>query len=402
MHLTREEENMLNGGEGRGIQKAMRILTALGEIYGADQLIEVGSVQVSGVSYRNLGDAGLDFLRGWAGEGARVRVPSVTLNPAGMDLVGWRRLGISEEFAGKQLEVVEAFKEMGIVSECTCTPYFVGNRPGFGDHIAWSESSAVSFANSVLGARTNRESGVSALASALTGRTPDYGYHLDENRRADVVVDVCCEVDGVSDFGALGYLVGRRVGGGVPYFRGAGSPTADELKSLGASMAASGAVALYHVERVTPEAKKGNMVREDAVEITVESLDGAYQALNSGVQEIDIVALGCPHASLDEVGEIASLLEGRRVRSELWVATSRSVRDLAREEGFVEVIEQAGGRVVVDTCMVVAPLEELGFRSLATNAGKAAFYCPSHCGVEVRFGSTRECINAAVKGRWGV
>ncbi len=218
MRLTDEEQAMLAGGSGRGVQKAMEILTALGKIYGAEDLVPVTSVQVAGVSYKNLGDAGLGFLAEWAAQGARVRVPT-TLNPAGLDLERWRELGFDADFADRQARVIQAFSDMGIRTTCTCTPYFVGNLPERGDHVAWAESSAVSFANSVLGARTNREGGPSALAAAITGRTPRYGLHLAKNRRAQVVVEVRCPVQSYADFGALGAMVGRMARNRVPYFR---------------------------------------------------------------------------------------------------------------------------------------------------------------------------------------
>src|SRR4030066_1273056 len=182
MNLTEEKERMLAGEEGYAARKSMEILTALGDIYGADKLIRVGSVQVAGVSYHNLGDAGLEFLNELAKDG-KVKVLT-TLNPAGMDLENWKNLGISAEFAEKQNLVIDAFTRMGILISCTCTPYLIGNLPRYGEHIAWSESSAVTYANSIIGAMTNREGGPSALAASLMGRTPYYGMHLDHDRTA--------------------------------------------------------------------------------------------------------------------------------------------------------------------------------------------------------------------------
>jgi predicted aconitase len=317
-----------------------------------------------------------------------------------MDLARWRELGISEEFARKQMAVIEAFEAMGIVPSCSCTPYLTGNLPAFGQHIAWSESSAVSFANSVLGARTNREGGPSALAAAITGRTARYGLHLDENRRATHVIEVRCPVASEADFGALGYLVGRWVKNGVPYFKGLGDRGQRTLKALGAAMAASGAVALYHVGGVTPEAWAGDVVAAEAETVVIDSLDEGYAALNSPVDQIDLVSIGCPHASLVEIEEVARWLEGKRVKAKLWITTARETRERAQERGLVERIEAAGGRVVADTCLVVAPIEELGLRSMATNSAKAAFYAPTHSGLEVRFGRLEQCLEAAVTGRW--
>jgi len=208
MQLTKQEQKMLDGAEGHAVQKSMEILVALGDIYGAKSLIKVGSVQVSGVSYHNLGDAGLEFLNELAKDG-KVKVLT-TLNPAGMDLENWQQLGISSEFAEKQNLVIDAFQRMGILVTCTCTPYLIGNLPLYGEHVAWSESSAVTFANSVIGAKTNREGGPSALAAAFVGKTPCYGLHLDENRLPDVHVEVKAELTKLSDWGALGFAIGKK------------------------------------------------------------------------------------------------------------------------------------------------------------------------------------------------
>jgi len=257
MKLTKQEQDMLEGKEGEGVRKAMEILTALGEIYGAKDMVPVTSSQVSGVSYKNLGDAGLEFLQDWADKGARIRIPT-TLNPAGADIERWKELGISEHFAKKQKELIDAYAAMGITPTCTCTPYMVGNAPKYGDHIAWSESSAVCYENSIMGARTNREGGPSALAAAITGRTPNYGLHLDANRKASLVVDVECELKDHADYGALGYAAGKKAGTNIPYFyfRKNKKHTPDHLRTLGATMAAAGSVALFHIDGTTPEAKE--------------------------------------------------------------------------------------------------------------------------------------------------
>jgi predicted aconitase len=432
LQLKPEEQAMLDGAEGRAVQRAIEIVVALAKIYGARRLVPVRSVQVAGVSYKNLGEAGLEFLREWSAQGAAVRVPT-TLNPAGIDLQQWQTLGFSADFARLQHEVIEAYTAMGITPTCTCTPYWVGNRPGYGEHIAWAESSAVSFANSVLGARTNREGGPSALAAAICGRTAAYGLHLDENRLAHYRVQVRCPLRTVSDWSALGYLVGRRVRDGVPCFyihnesssapgtsRHAGAfrahslqqdspapdddPLVDCLKSLGAAMAASGAVALYHIAGLTPEAQQGNVLAQDVQQITVDDLSAGYAGLNGragadgDTTEVDLVSIGCPHASPAEIRQVAQAVSGKQVRPALWVTTARETREQMAAE--VEAIEAAGGRVVADTCMVVAPVEELGFHTMATNSAKMALYTPSHSGLGVRFGTLETCIQAALSGTW--
>ena len=393
---------MLAGEAGRGVQKAIEIVVALGHIYGAADLVPVAGVQVSGVSYKNLGDAGLEFLKEWVGQGARARVPA-TLNPAGMDRLAWRELGFSEEFARRQEAVIAAYEALGVTPTCTCTPYLVGFAPHFGQHLAWAESSAVSYANSVIGARTNREGGPSALAAAIAGRTARYGLHLDGNRLATTIVDVGCPVTSEADLGALGYLVGRQVRNGVPYFRFAQWRLAiGDLKALSAAMAASGAVALYHVEGVTPEAIAGAAFEpgRDTHYLAIDDLTPGYAALNGSADRVDLVSLGCPHASLAEMEAIAAYLDGRRVTAELWITTARATRQAAQKIGLAARIEAAGGRVVADTCLVVAPVAELGFHSMATNSAKMAAYAPSHSGLSVHFGIMGQCLEAAVTGKW--
>jgi len=414
VELTSEERAMLQGSSGEAIRKAMEIVMALARVYGARKLVPVESAQVAGVSYMNLGDAGLDFLLEWADAGAQARIPAM-LNPAGMDLAAWEKLGVPRSFAHKQRMVVEAYKAMGIQPTCTCTPYLLGHVPGFKQHLAWSESSAVSFANSVLGARTNREGGPSALASAIVGRTAEYGLHLDKCRLAHYKIDVQCSVGSLADYGALGYLVGQRVSNGIPYFCfrdapwtgamwGEGElppePLISGLKLLGAAMAASGAVALYHVDGLTPEARMSDMLASDAKVMRIDDLSEGYSALNSPVNHIDLVSIGCPHASIDEIRWVGDLLDGRRVASDLWVTTARNTREEAERQGLVERIEAAGGKVVADTCLVVSPVKMLGYHSLATNSAKMAFYAPSHVGLQVRFGSLEQCIQAATTGKW--
>ncbi len=408
--LTLEEQAMLAGDMGIAVRRAMEIVVALGQIYNARRLIAVSSVQVAGVSYKNLGEAGLEFLREWAGQGARVRVPA-TLNPAGVDVENWQELGFPADFVRRQREVIAAYEAMGIAPTCTCTPYLVGNRPGYGEHVAWAESSAVSFANSILGARTNREGGPGALAAAICGRTAAYGLHLEENRLANYRVEVRCPVRTVSDWSALGYLVGRQVRDGVPCFflyddrcslPAPGAPPDDPLmdgpKSLGAAMAAVGAVGLYHIAGVTPEAVQHSVLRADVNRIVVDDLAPGYAALNDEQERVDLVSIGCPHASPSEIRRVAALVAGKRLVAALWVTTARQTREQMWDE--VKAIQNAGGYVVADTCLVVAPVGQMGFRSLATNSAKMAFYAPSHSRLRVRFGSLERCIAAAISGRW--
>ncbi len=262
MKLTKEQQAMLDGKYGKATRKAMEILAALGTIYAAECMLPVTSAQIAGVSYENLGEAGLEFLSEMAENGGKARVLT-TLNPAGMDIENWQALGISPDFAENQTRVLSAFSAMGIITTCTCTPYLSGNLPHFGEHIAWAESSAVCFANSVIGARTNREGGPSALAAALTGFTPEYGLHLDPERQPVVTVQVKAGLAAVAGgprthlFGALGRVIGEKLAASglrpVPFIQGIEQATLEELKSFCASIATYGGTALFHMEGVTPE-----------------------------------------------------------------------------------------------------------------------------------------------------
>jgi predicted aconitase len=397
MQLTKDEERMLNGEMGYAARKSMEILTALGDIYGADRLIKVGSVQVAGVSYHNLGDAGLEFLNELAKDG-RVKVLT-TLNPAGMDLENWQNLGISEEFAAKQNLVIDAFKRMGILISCTCTPYLIGNLPRYGEHIAWSESSAVTFANSVIGARTNREGGPSALAAAFVGKTPRYGLHLDENRAPNIHVQVNANLTKLSDWGALGYSIGKKAENKIPYITGIAEAELDELKSFCASVVTYGAQPLFYMQGITPGAENQPVPRETVV-IEDRDIKEAYDNINDQVTDIELVCVGCPHCSIKEIAEISELLAGKQVAegTEFWVATSRTAKQLADKRGYTEAIERAGGKFACDTCMAVAPLKGR-FKSLATTSAKGCFYSRQNK-MLTKMGSLRECVDAAVTGKW--
>lgn len=408
MYLTKEEEKILAGEEGETLQKAMGILAALGDIYEADSLIPIRSAQISGVSYKTIGDAGLEWISDLKGT---VKVPSV-LNPAGMDTENWERLKIDPHFAAKQIEIMDVFRSLGIRPQCTCTPYYLkGFDISFGDHLAWGESSAVSFANSVLGARTNREGGPSAISAALIGKTPDYGLHLAENRKPTVVIRTEMSLSG-SDFGALGYLAGKIAGSGIPYFEmtdkgktEAVVPKRDELKALGAAMAASGAVALYHIKGVTPEACRKDFEApsgdREAETVTIErkDLDGVYESAFTEAGEsvpTDLVTVGCPHCSAEELREIASLLEGKTVVKEFWIFTSREVA--GDNPDLVGKIEASGAKVVCDTCMVVSPAADR-FSCVRVNSGKAYAYVPGMCGAGAVFGTLRSCVDDATGKR---
>ena len=396
MHLTSDEERMLAGEEGPAVAKLLELIVALGEVFGAERLVPVESAHIAGVSYKNLGEVGLEWLTEQADLGAKARI-SATLNPAGMDMEAWEAMGVPPEFAEGQRRVIAAFERMGVEPTCTCTPYLVGHVPELGSQVAWAESSAVCFVNSVIGARTNRESGPTTLASAVTGLAALYGYRLDENRRPGAVVELSVELKSIMEYSALGYLTGKRLGTTVPYYFGLGKPPLESMKALGAACATSGGIAVWHGEGVTPEAEGMEEFTDGLEKVSVEraDLDEEIALLTQPLYD-PLVVLGCPHATLGEMAEIAGLVKGRDMGGSLWVFTSRGVYDEAVAAGHVGVIEGAGGRVYRDTCMVVAPVKEMGWREVATNSFKAGHYM-ANMGLRTRMGTIGELLTEVLR-----
>jgi hypothetical protein len=385
MYLDPEEEKILAGEKGETRQKMLELLIALGKVFGAERLVRIRSAQISGASYKTIGEYGLAWL---SSLDARAVVPAV-LNPIGMPRGRWQEMGIEPAFAARQQAVIAAYERLGVILECTCTPYYL-HETSFGDHLAWSESSAVSYANSVIGARTNREGGPGALAAALIGKTPCYGLHLDKNRKPDVIIEVASDEKewGIARYGALGYHIGKLVGNKIPYFRGI-TPNPDQLKALGAAMAATGAVALYHVDDITPEAKKNqfNISGLEVIRIEPAEIDRLFSDIS-----VDAVAVGCPHCSPAELVEIARLLKGKKVTKPLYIFAAQGVIESNRKT--VNAIEKSGARVYADTCMVVSPVMER-YPAIMVNSGKALAYVPDMCGAVARIGSIEECMAMA-------
>ena len=385
VYLEPGDEQILAGEQGETKQEMLEILVALGKVFGADRLVPITSAQVSGASYKTIGKYGLEWLEHLD---ARAVVPAV-LNPIGMPRERWQEMGVQPGFAEKQNAVIAAYERLGIRLECTCTPYYL-NPPKFKDHLAWSESSAVSYANSVIGARTNREGGPGALAAALVGKTPCYGLHLSKNRKPQVVIEVRGEVRSLSiaHYGALGYHAGRLVGNRIPLFLGI-RPDPDGLKALGAAMAATGAVALYHVERVTPEARESDYDTSGLEKITVDrqEIDLLFSEM-----PVEAVAIGCPHCSPEELTTAEKLLYGKKVKIPFYIFAANEV--INRNRTTVASIERSGARVYADTCMVVSPVMEQ-YTTIMVNSGKALAYVPGMCGAAARMGTIEECVEVA-------
>ncbi len=375
MYLTPEEEKMLSGEHGAGLQKAMEILVSIGDIYDAERLIDVSKVQISGVSYKTVGDAGLEFLEDISSD-ARIKVLA-TLNPAGVDLED-DKLKTPPDFLMKQKRILEAYKRLGAMPSCTCTPYLAGNLPAYGEHIAWAESSAVAYGNSAIGARTNRESAITALASAIAGKTPLYGLHIPENRTPTFEVNVDTEVVSAHDYSTLGYYVGKHFGG-IPLFKGV-KPGVEGLKALSAGLA-TGRGSMFHIEGLTPDAPDSPGGLEQ-IDFTSADRKEVVDELNT-CEDPDIICIGCPHCTKEEIAEVIRMNPAK----EVWVYTSRAYKKM-----FQDRVKNENIKLISDTCMVVQPLEEMGISSLGTNSSKCAYYSRGLSGLGVKFAEIDELM----------
>lgn len=405
MKLDDDDKRILDGAEGPTYRMAMEMLVGLGKIYGAEKLIPIRSAHVAGLSLRSHGVAGMEWIEETAAAGARVKVPT-TLNVIGVDRS--RDLGLPQDWCEKQLRIGRGYERAGCYGTSSCTPYFYGFVPQFREHIAWAESSAVVFTNSALGARDNREGGPSAFSAALIGKTPCHGFHLDENRLAHLKFRVRAPITDLADIGAMGAYVGSIIGTKTPAFDGLRSLSMEEHCYLGAALASSGGVALYHVLGQTPDALAlDNKVLApgcDEVELGPRELQIGYERLTSNTERVvDYVALGCPHLTLNQVAAVAAYLEGKKIHKDVtcWIHVNTAVKGMARQLGYMQVIENTGAVLTQDLCTILSIPEALGFKSLATNSAKMAFYAPGSNKLKTWFGSMAQCLDAAISGKWG-
>ncbi|MDE0168145.1 MAG: aconitase X catalytic domain-containing protein [bacterium] len=402
--LDAEDVAMLNGERGAAEAMAMRLLVGLGGATGARRMIDISSAHVDGTLY--LGEASLEFATRLRDLGGRVRVPT-TLNVSSLDLLHPDLFLGDDTTRRAALATMQAYVDMGGRATWTCAPYQLPERPELGDRVAWGESNAVVFANSVLGARTPRFGDFVDIAAALTGRAPEMGLYLDENRRAGVLFDVsrvprrALATDEL--FAVLGIMVGAAAGMTVPVITGLESATEDQMKVLGAAAASSGTVGLIHVVGVTPEARtlaEATAGREPArVNVTPAALDAAYSGLTSTTSgALRTVNLGTPHYSSDQIARLSRLLDGRPVhdRVTFYVNTGRDVLGSASGIGDLEGL---GVVFVVDTCTYVTPIIRDLSGVAMTDSAKWAYYAPGNLGLDVVFGSTADCVESAVAGR---
>ncbi len=384
----------------------MRVLTAVARAMGATELLDITGAHIDGCLYQ--GRVGLDFVERFAADGARVKVPT-TLNVGSIDLLHPELFQGDPAEARASRRLMQIYEDLGCRPTWTCAPYQLATRPALGEQVAWAESNAIVFANSVLGARTHRYGDFIDICAALTGRAPAAGLHLAENRRAEIVFDVSHLTPALlrSDvlFPALGHIVGAGSGSAVPAIVGLPAATEDQLKALGAAAAAAGAVAMFHAVGITPEAPDletalhGRRPRA-TVEVTSAAIRNARDQLSTlAGGAITAVCVGTPHASLAEMKRVAELMAGRHIATgtEAYISTGRDIAALADAAGITDQLTAAGFTVVTDTCTYVSPVLR-GAGPVMTDSAKWAYYAPANIGVDVIFGSLSEVIESAVAG----
>jgi predicted aconitase len=422
MRLDDDERAMLDGRDGAAVQRAMDLLVRYGEALGAERFVDTNNV---------CGTVGatMPFLRDYAANKGGLDAVFTEFNLDSADVVtvpkarafsSHLQQGLDPEHAERQQvsgEIVKLYRageafmaRLGIQPLNTCAPYQVGNVPVKGEHCAWMESSAVIYINSVLGARTNAEGRESTGAAMLTGKIPYWGLHLEENRGATHLVELAIDVRSVQDWGLFGYYVGEIVQERIPVIDGLRHPpNLPKLKHFGAAAASSGGVEMYHIVGHTPEAPTLDAALRGKRPLEVIRYGAAerrltYERVNTTGKdtEVDFVMLGCPHYSIEQIWEACQLLEGQRVsaNTELWVFTPRATKQLADQAGYTKIIEDAGGVLMTDTCSSVGRVMPKGTRVAAVDSAKQAHYLPAIMGVQAWFGSTADCIQAAVTGRW--
>ncbi len=352
IYLSKHEEKILDGEHGEAKRLAMEILVKLGDINKADRLIEIDAAHISGISYKNIGDAGLEFLMDLKNLGAKFSILATT-NPSGVDR--FNILGVDEHFYKKQMLILNVLKQMGAKITCTCTPYYIGNLP-YRRHVAFAESSATIFVNSVLGAYTNRESSISSIAAAIIGKTPLYGLHKEENRKPKIRVIVEDKLKGY-EYYLLGYYIGKELGE-IPIIENV-YPNVDELKYLSAGLSVS-SINIFHVYNLTLESKNYDIEDLEKIKLDRKTLDDTVLMFKSN--DYEAICLGCPHLSMMEIKRYLRM----KFKNEVLLFTNYSFYKLFKEDVRCENI-----KLIPDTCMVVSPLK---YKTIATNSTKACFY----------------------------
>ncbi|MEC1715133.1 aconitase X catalytic domain-containing protein [Schinkia azotoformans] len=407
MNLSDSDKKILHGEEGEARQIAMRILIRIADIQGATEFVDITHAHIGGSLYT--GPGSLKVIEKFAELGGKVKVPT-TINAISIDRKRWREQGIDEEFAGYADRLARAFEKMGANPIFSCTPYIFPEGPKFGDNIVWAESNAIAYANSVIGARTNRHGDFIDICAALTGRAPLAGLHLKENRIGTFLVNVP-ELDEVDPnfYSVLGYLIGKHAKEDVPIVNGIKvKPTLEDLKSFSSMISTSGPVGIYHLVGVTPEAKTLEQALDGKepiriLNVTKEELETVWKGLTTSYgAKLDLVLMGSPHFTLSEFQELTKLVVGKKIHSNIdfLITTNTLVFRQAEKEGWIEKIKEFGARFSTDICL--CSLHENMFpkttQTVLTNSGKFAHYGPGLINRGVFFGAMEDCVNSAILG----
>lgn len=402
IQLSSYEKAILKGEMGEAKKFAMELIVKIGEIYQAKDLVQVSSAHIL-AHYGSLHDAGVEFYEKLVQLEARCVIPT-TVDPSSLP-VRWEEYRIPASYAQKQKRLCKATQKLGVIQNWSCTPYEFGNTPRFGEMVAWAESSAVVYANSVLGARTNRTPAGLDIAAAITGRMPRIGLYLDSNRVGKVLVEIAIPKLSDLDYHTIGYFIGKKVGTNIPVISGIPTTCSNyNLKCLGAAAASSGAVSMVHVLGITPEAKMMDPFNgkepESVFKIAKKDLEIIQKEISTPCHfEADIVAIGCPHLSLEELRELCNNLRDKKIKKwiKFWIYTSQSVYTIAQQMGIIQQIEESGAEFQVGTCPVIAPLRYYGFKTMVTNSAKNANVVPSEHDLEVIYTDLATCIKMAVQ-----
>jgi len=412
--LSKRDKAFMDGQHGEAARTAMRVLTRMAEVYEAPELMDVTQAHIDSCGL--LSETGLEFAETLAARGGQVSIPT-TLNMGPLDLQNWRQFGVSEDFAAKAIRQARAYIDMGCVPTWSCAPYQGYLTPRFGQQIAWGESNAICYANSVLGARTNRYGDFIDICAAITGRVPKCGLHLKENRKGQLLlrlVDIDpADMHGNAFYAALGHLLGSLVEDKIPVIEGLpANVSSDQLKALCAAAASSGAVALFHAIGVTPEASslkeafQGNKPGK-VFEICLSDLRKSWSDLSTAKEgaRLDLVILGCPHFSFGEFRELAQLIRAQTDRDKTLhpdvrfvVISCQTSYALLHRSDFLNTLKDFGVEITLDTCVFHTPMVSSDTKVIMTNSGKCAYYAPGELGVQVAFGSMAECVDSAVRG----
>ena len=410
MQLDEEEQAMLRGEKGQAVQEALQFQVEVGSFFEARRFVKINNAHVMG-DIEVMGDGGLGLLRRMSQQKAQCVVPTSS-NAQCMHFHAEPRLRQDAGEVAKEREILALYDGMRIAATDTCIPYQTVYQPKLGEHVAWGDTGTVIYANSVLGARTNYEAGKASFAAAITGRTPAYGFHLDEKRRGTFLVELKARMDDLADWGALGKIVGHPNQDyfAVPVIDGfARMPMSDELKHLGASLASYGSMAMFHIVGVTPEAPTreaafGGNKPTDTMTVTDAAIQAVYDAYNYREGGANIVVFSGPQLSIFEMQDMAARFRGRQVAPGMAavITTNHMIYSDAQRLGYVETLEAAGVTILQGVCFYILQRltqirEENGWTNLISNSGKLVNTITAH-----RFNTvlrrTQDCVDIACTG----